>query len=197
MVNRHNYQLVREYLDYLTQVSQLEPRSVERYWFYLRHLLLWADEILLGKVASIRPGFPFFLSKVHADCGDEGFAPSTSKKIIQTVKRFLIWSKMNSPAEFRDLPSSWIEALHSLRVDQPMKEHTFVTLDEIRQLMALKVDPGDLATWRDQAAAAMLFLSGMRAGAFGSMPISVVDLPNRTIKQWPSLGVKTKNHKSA
>ena len=104
MVNRRNYQLVREYLDYLTQVSQLDPRSVERYWFYLRHLLLWADEILPGRIASIRPGFPFFLSKVHADCGDEGFAPSTSKKIIQTVKRFLIWSKMNSPAELRKSP---------------------------------------------------------------------------------------------
>jgi hypothetical protein len=71
-------------------------------------------------------------------------------------------------------------------------------LDEVRQLIALEINPKtDLAGWRDQAAAAMLFLSGMRAGAFGSPPISAIDLPNRSIKQWPTLGVKTKNHKSA
>ena len=43
----------------------------------------------------------------------------------------------------------------------------------------------------------MLFLSGMRATAFGTLPIAAVDLPSRTIKQWPALGVATKNGKSA
>jgi integrase len=43
----------------------------------------------------------------------------------------------------------------------------------------------------------MLFLSGMRAGAFCTMPIQAVDVPHRAIKQWPSLGVETKNGKSA
>jgi hypothetical protein len=37
----------------------------------------------------------------------------------------------------------------------------------------------------------------MRAGAFSTLPISAVDLSSRTIKQWPALGVKTKNGKSA
>ncbi|HSD85086.1 MAG TPA: hypothetical protein VLG46_14555, partial [Anaerolineae bacterium] len=55
----------------------------------------------------------------------------------------------------------------------------------------------DLSLWRDQVGAVMLFLSGMRAGAFGTLPISAVDLSTRTIKQWPSLGVKTKNGKAA
>ena len=43
----------------------------------------------------------------------------------------------------------------------------------------------------------MLFLSGMRVGAFSTLPIGAVDLTNHTIKQWPSLGVETKNDKSA
>jgi len=43
----------------------------------------------------------------------------------------------------------------------------------------------------------MLFVSGMRAGALGSLPIEALDLANRTVKQWPSLGVATKNGKSA
>jgi len=37
----------------------------------------------------------------------------------------------------------------------------------------------------------------MRAGALGSLTLECVDLANRTIKQWPALGVKTKNAKSA
>jgi hypothetical protein len=37
----------------------------------------------------------------------------------------------------------------------------------------------------------------MRAGALGSLPIEALDLANRTVKQWPSLGVATKNGKSA
>ena len=73
----------------------------------------------------------------------------------------------------------------------------FVTLDEALRLTAVPVDSDDLAARRDQAAAAMLFVSGMRVAAFGSLPIGAVDLASRTIKQWPALGVKTKNGKSA
>ena len=45
MVNRRNYRLAQEYLAYQSEVAQLDPRSVERYWFYLKYLLLWADEV--------------------------------------------------------------------------------------------------------------------------------------------------------
>jgi hypothetical protein len=43
----------------------------------------------------------------------------------------------------------------------------------------------------------MLFLSGARASAFTTLPISAVDLPGRTLHQWPELGVATKNGKRA
>lgn len=43
----------------------------------------------------------------------------------------------------------------------------------------------------------MLFLSGARASAFATMPIAAVDLPARTLRQWPELGVATKNGKRA
>lgn len=197
MVNRQNYHLTKEYLAYLAEVSQLDPRSVERYWFYLKYLLLWADEVLLGKVTNLRPTFSSFPATIRLD-GEQGMlSPSTLKKIIQTVKRFLTWLKMTYPREFRDMSVAWIEALRPPRSVEQMAEHVFVTLAEALQISALKIDEGDLALRRDQAAAAMLFLSGMRASAFGSMPISAVDLPSRSIEQWPSLGVKTKNGKSA
>jgi len=119
------------------------------------------------------------------------------KKVIQTVKRFFTWLKLTYPREYRNLTPAWIDTLRPPRSVQPAPEHTFVTLEEIRQLAAVKVDRADVALWRDQVGTVMLFLSGMRAGAFGTMPISAVDLDQRTIKQWPSLGVATKNGKAA
>ena len=92
---------------------------------------------------------------------------------------------------------SWIDALRLPRMASASQDHVFVTLDEVRQLTTIPINEDDLATRRDQAAVAMLFLSGMRAGAFGTLPIECVDLSSRTIKQWLSLGVKTKNSKTA
>jgi hypothetical protein len=124
-------------------------------------------------------------------------APATLKKVIQTTKRFFTWLKMTYPREFHGLPQTWIEALQMPRHLQPAVNHVFVTLEEVRHIAALKIDERDLALQRDQAAAILLFLSGMRAGAFSTLPIKAVDLDQRTIMQLPTLGVRTKNGKSA
>jgi integrase len=50
---------------------------------------------------------------------------------------------------------------------------------------------------RIRAAAVFMYLSGIRIGAFISLPIKAVDLENRFICQYPSMGVHTKNSKSA
>jgi len=92
---------------------------------------------------------------------------------------------------------AWVDALRPPRNVQPATDHVFVTLDEAKQLSALEIPEDNLVLRRDQAGAAMLFVSGMRAGALGSLPIEAVDLANRTVKQWPALGVATKNDKSA
>ncbi len=197
MVNRTNYHLVKEYLKYLTDVQQLDSKSIGRYWFYLRYLLLWADESPFAVLSNQRPTFPTYLASARLDENGQPLAPTTLKKVVQTVKRFLTWLKLTYPREYRDLSSAWIETLRQPRGSQPVVEHEFVTLDEVRQLVNLEIDEADLALRRDQAAAVMLFVSGMRVGAFSTLPISAVDLSNKTIKQWTALGVETKNSKSA
>jgi site-specific recombinase XerC len=42
-----------------------------------------------------------------------------------------------------------------------------------------------------------LFLSGIRVGAFVTLPLVAVDLDNLKIKQWPRLWVRTKHNKHA
>jgi len=197
MVNRDNYHLTKDYLKYLDGVLQLGRASVGRYRFYLRHLLIWADEAPLYKITHIHPTFSSYLASVHLDDVTAPLAPATLKKIIQTTKRFLAWAKEQHPREFRTLPAGWLGALRPPKSVPPAGEHVLVTLAEIRQLAALHIPDNDLALRRDQAAAILLYLSGMRAGALGTLSIQCVDVANRTIKQWPALGVHTKNSKSA
>lgn len=197
MVNRTNYHLVKEYLNYLDTVAQLDVLSIGRYWFYLKHLLIWADETSFNDVAHRKPTFATFLATARLDASDKPLAPTTHKKIIQTTKRFFVWLQMAHPRAYRGIPASWVDALRPPRSVQATLEHNFITLEEVRKIAGLKIAEDDLALRRDQAAAVMLFLSGMRAGAFGTLPIGAVDLTTRTIKQWTSLGVETKNDKSA
>ena len=197
MVNRNNYQQVKAYLEHLTSVMQLNPRSVSRYRFYLRHLLIWADEASLSGAPNLRPTYSSYLAAVRQEEEAGPLAPTTLKKIIQTTKRFFTWLKTTYPSEFRSVSAAWIDTLRPPRSIQPAEDHEFISLEEIQRIAALQIDPSDLALRRDQAAAVMLFLSGMRAGAFSTLPICAVDLSSRTIKQWPSLGVETKNGKSA
>ncbi len=197
MVNRRNYHLVKEFLVHQQDTRQLDARSITRYWFYLKFLLLWADEVLFNQLASIRPAFAVYLSTTRLDGRTGSLDTDTLKKIIQTVKRFFTWLKMKYPQEFRELASDWIEELCPPRGNEGVAEHVFVTLDEVRRLAALEFPDDDLALRRDQAGAVLLYLSGMRAGAFGTLPITAIDLHRREIRQWPSLGVETKNDKSA
>jgi len=63
--------------------------------------------------------------------------------------------------------------------------------------VSVQVAPANLALRRDRSASALLFLSGMRASALCTLPIGCLDLDEGTVKQFPELGVKTKNSKSA
>ena len=50
---------------------------------------------------------------------------------------------------------------------------------------------------RIRASAVFWWLSGIRVGAFVTLPVVAVDLDNLTVKQWPKLGVRTKFSKHA
>jgi len=50
---------------------------------------------------------------------------------------------------------------------------------------------------RIRAAAVFMFLSGICVGASVSLLLAAVDLETRNVKQWPSLGVRTKLGKHA
>jgi len=196
LVNRANYRLVKDFLNHLAEVEQVSPASLDRYWFYLRHLLLWAMDILFNKADRIRPAFPIYVAALPSPRGGL-LAQVTQKKIIEIARQFFQWAMIHHAGEFRHLPSSWIETLRPGRQASTFSEHIFVTVEDVLGLCSVPREPGDLALWRDQAAAATLFLTGMRASAFTTLPIQAVDFAGNSVKQWPELGVKTKNGKRA
>lgn len=68
------------------------------------------------------------------------------------------------------------------------------------KIATLTIDKSDLALWRDQAMACMLFLSGARASAAVTLPIKAVHLDeeNPYIQQfWDEWRVRTKNKQFA
>lgn len=97
------------------------------------------------------------------------------------------------------LSAVWIDALQITSGPREPKPHEFISLDEVMALATKELPKAeDLIVYkRDQAATAMLFLSGMRASAFASLPIEAVNIKERQIKQWPSLGVRTEFTKHA
>ena len=79
--------------------------------------------------------------------------------------------------------------------DEPGKEREAVSVDIVHKLIAVP-DNGNLRVRRDKAEAALLFLSGMVATAFCTLPLSCVNVAAHTITRYPSEGVLTKKSKS-
>lgn len=191
MVNRDNYRAVKAHLRALS--DYLSPASVGRYWHYLRPYLLWADERPFNRASAIQPGFVSFARS-------SGLSAATLRKVLHAGRRMFRWLGANEPAAYRGLPGTWIDTLRAPRETVVEGEHVFVSFDEALRFAAIAREAkaaGDLTIWRDGTAAVFLFLSGMRNGAFASMPINCVDVTERTVRQDPALGVRTKNSKSA
>ncbi len=189
-MNTDNFLDSRAYQRHLAEVLQNISNSVYVRMHYLQHLLDWAKDTPLPAARSIRPTFAKYLEE-H----EPPFTHHTRVNICKTVRHFYRWALAERPA-YRDVPMWWINTLRPAKNKQAMpRRRVYWTIDEVRKIAAL--DAGTLTEQREQAAILFMFLSGMRIGAFVTMPIEAVDLEARTVKQWPGLGVHTKNSKAA
>jgi len=186
MINRDNYLAAREFLTYQAEVYQRDKATIKRNWIWLAHLLRWSDETPFLQAASIRPVFPQYLTVVITPVGGK-ISKLGVKRICTSARAFFNWLKIHSRA-YAGLEANWIDTLYPPRMgDEPRKERDAVTLEMVRTLREVP-DNGNLKTRRDKAAAAFLFLTGMRATAFVTMPINCFDLAKRMVKQYPTLG---------
>lgn len=196
MINRENWYLVRAYLKYRNEVDRvsLDTWKLEGTW--LRNLIDWAGERSFQEVEKIRPTFPEYVETRKKRNG-EPISREYMRKVVSIARHFLGWLTMHKAGYRTKISSGWLDTLKLSRLPQTksMYEHEYVTLDEIKAMAAAPVY--SMRDQRIKASAAFWYLSGIRISAFVSLPIHAVDLNNMSVKQWPKLGVRTKNGKHA
>ncbi len=194
MINRKNWRLAKAYLEYRLSVDQIAPQSAHVEATYIRHVLEWAQDNSFAWGPSVRPRLPEYMLSARLDDGEGQLSPVTIKKTLATARRFFSWLADNQPG-YRVIKNSWISTLKARRLENAPNSAEAVSLEEMIAIANASVE--DIRDRRIQATAIFLFLSGMRIGAFVTLPLEAVDIQNRTVKQFPNLGVKTKNRKIA
>jgi integrase len=201
MIDRENYKLVMSYLDYRQRVMQNDPKTIRNAWVCLKHMLQWADAVPFAKAADIRKPFPEYLLTARNDGKSLPLTPGRMEKTLAFARDLFLWAKREHPGRFRTIREPWIQSLQVRRsagAQSRLKRREFYTLDEVLKVVDVETPDGNsLRFMRDKAALAFLFISGMRDGAFVTLPVGAVDIPNRRILQLPELGVQTKNSKAA
>lgn len=198
MINRQNWELVNRYLNYLSTVLLQSEDTVSRRREQLRHFLEWANAKPINQIKTIEPSFPIYISTARNDGKIKPLSASTIKKTCETVQRFLTWGKIHDPRRLSSILPYWIDTIRPARstgIQSVIKTHEFYSLEELNVIANLKLDK--LRDVRDQAAICFMFLSGIRVGAFVTLPIKCIDLSHLSVDQFPSEGVLTKNHKAA
>jgi integrase len=199
MINRENYLAVKDYLKFKVEVQQRDQLSVNLIYSQLKLVLRWLDDCPLTDAPAKRPVLPKWVAAL-----DLVYKPGVKvsnqwvKDVCDTTRAYVKWLRVQDPSKYSVLSLSWLETLVPGRIlEEPPEERQVVTPDMVRKLIAIKGDPADTALKRDKAAAAFLFLSGMRATAFVSLPIECVDIAKRDVRQYPTQGVRTKNRRAA
>jgi len=194
MINKKNWKLTKFYLSDRFHIDQISESSLKVEETYLRYLLIWADNVPFAKAPSIIPTFPEYMRTARLDQGDSPLSATHIKKILATARRFFLWLYEYNK-EFRSLKISWINKIKAKRLSDTPQTKEFVSLEEILRIANTPTE--NVMERRTKASCILMFLSGMRIGALVTLPIKAVDIENRVILQYPSLGVHTKNHKSA
>jgi site-specific recombinase XerD len=191
LVRRENYLQTESYLDYLQVKKRRNEKTITRYRAWFKHPLVWAMDIPFEAAHTIHMSFNGYVESL-------GLAQESQKKVIETTRAFFTWVKMRYAQQYLELPDYWIEDL----IPPPSSIANiadYVKLEDVLKIINLKIDNANIALKRDQAMSCMLFGSAARADAAVSIPIKAVHLnaEHPYIEQYPSLGVRTKNGKSA
>ena len=196
MINRDNWCLAHDYLKYRQEVDRVSLDTLKLEYTWLINLLEWAGGTSFQEVEKIRPTFPEYVETKKKHNG-EAMSREYMRKLVSVARLFLGWLTMHKKGYRTTISPGWLDTLklHRLPQTKGMYEHEHVTLDEIKAMAAAPVY--SMRDQRIKAAAAFWFLSGIRINAFVSLPINAVDLSNMSVKQWPKLGVRTKNGKHA
>jgi site-specific recombinase XerD len=194
MIHKTNWQMMNKYLAYRSEVDMLSKSSMRMQIIQMRYLLEWAQGVSFHHASTIRPSFPEYMLTGRQD-GEEGrLSAGYIKKTLATARYFFTWLSENETG-YKHIKQTWIKTIKVKRLSDTPKNKEYVTLEEVLAIASCPAH--SIKARRARAALVFLYLSGMRIGAFVSLPIQAVDIPNRSVCQFPSMGVRTKNSKVA
>ena len=191
-MNRENYLLHKKYLEYRERVDQLAKRSLKVERTYLKRVLRWAGETSFKNAHTIRPTLPEYLLTARLDDPEKQLGSTTIKKTLSTARGFLTWVSENEYG-YRSIKLYWIKTLKHKRTEDETDHKEVVTFEEALKMAAAPVT--SIVERRIRAATAFWYLTGIRIGAFVSLPILAIDIKNNILRQDPNLGVRTKLRK--
>lgn len=194
MINKKNWKLTKAYLNDRLHIDQISMGSWKIEQSTIRYLLEWADSVSFEKVSSINPTFPEYMRTARMDGKNEPVSAAHTKKVLATARRFFIWL-IDHDRNYRTIKLSWINKIKAKRLNDVPQTKEYVTLEEIIRIA--NAPAVSVLERRIRASAVFWYLSGIRIGAFVTLPIKAVDLENRFVYQYTTLGVHTKNSKNA
>ena len=194
MINRRNWLLTIEYLDYRSSVDQLCAGSLQKEETHVRILLEWLQETPFSNARDKRPTLPEYLQETAKNSKNGAYSATYIKKILSSARRFFEWLAENKSG-YKKINTAWRKTLKAKRLTEIPTNREAVSLEEIKVIASAPAPT--IGEKRIQAMAVFLFLSGMRISAFVSLPIQGVDIINKKIMQFPNMGVRTKNRKHA
>jgi site-specific recombinase XerC len=190
MINRTNWELVKKYLQYRKEIDQVSDKTIRLEETWLKYFLTWLDKNSIDQAPAIRPTFPEYVQGLLTEEGQDHLSPVYMRKIISSAKRFLEWLIRQKRGYFHKVNQAWLDTLKLPRLPDQQDEHEAVTIEEVRAMA--KAPVYSMRDRRIRAAAVLWFLSGIRVGAFVTIPIKSVNLDRNEIYQWPAYGVHTK-----
>lgn len=190
LINRRNYRDTRRFLEYCEEVLQNCPGTLAAKRGGLDHVLRWATDTSLMQAPDLRPGLPQYLSSLD-------LSPNYQDKMLSYARCFFTYAQRQWPERYEKVGYNWIKSLRSKDKPGEVEKREIFTLEHVREIAA--IEPQNLTEERTIASVAFLFLSGMRVGAFTTLPLAAVHWDQKPVqvRQWPKLGVRTKFDKAA
>jgi site-specific recombinase XerD len=199
MINRNNKKIVDRFLEE-RQDDDLCKETIKVLRDHLILLLEFSGDTDFKKMPQKYTGKDFkeYLRTIEArrDLINKLLSPEYCRKALGTSHVFFAWLQDEKGFK-RTITNKWIKTFHTNHkwkqsigdCDQVM-----IALDEARRIANTPVKT--LNEERTRAACIFLFLTGMRIGAFVTLPIKAVNISHWVAIQDPEMGVQTKLGKS-
>ncbi len=192
MINRQNYLDVLGFVKFHRKILQNTKYSAEQKRTRLQNALIWCGEVPFSQCWKVKKTYPEYLLE---QVKQEKITNDYASRLCADFRDFLYWATTENRGRYNGIKRTFIESIRIKTYQDNAKTAKYYTLEEMRKIA--EYSPENIRMERIKSGSCFMFLSGMRLGAFLSMPIACVNLDEMKVLQFPELGVYTKRKKRA